>query len=105
METKQYQRGYQNVVNDLQRKLNLRNRDVVVNKGRLPSHQPSSSQRNKEKKKEDVIKKVLENKKEIPKENDKTIPPFSLQNEISKIKISIPFNELLKNNEYREKNH
>ena len=36
LEIEQYQRGYQNVVNDLQRKLNLRNMDVVVNKGRLP---------------------------------------------------------------------
>ena len=46
--------------------------------------------------------KVPENKKEISKENEKTITSFSLQNEISKIKISIPFNELLKNNEYRK---
>ena len=28
---------------------------------------------------------------------------FTLQNELSKIKISIPFNELLRNNEYIEK--
>ena len=50
-ETKKYQRGYQNVVNDLQRKLNMRNRDVIVNKGRIPTNQPSSSQQNKEKEK------------------------------------------------------
>ena len=100
LEIEQYQRGYQNVVNDLHRKLNLRNRDVVVNKGRLPPNQPSSIQPNKEKQKEDIVKKALENKKETSKENEKTITSFSLQNEISKIKISIPFNELLKNNEY-----
>ena len=49
LETEQYQSGYQNVVNDIQRKLNLRNKDVVVNKGRLPPNQLSSSQENKEK--------------------------------------------------------
>ena len=26
---------------------------------------------------------------------------FNLQNELSKLKISVPFNELLRNNEYR----
>ena len=62
LEPEQYHKGYQNVVNDLQRKLNLRNRDVVVNKERrLPNH-PSSSQQNKEKQKEDVVKKNPENK-------------------------------------------
>ena len=88
--------GYQNVVNDLQRKLNLRNRDVIVNKGKFPRNQPSIHQR-KKKKREDVVNKSPENKKETFKEIDKTFTPLSLQNEIPKIKISIPFNELLKN--------
>ena len=43
-----------------------------------------------------------ENKKHIPIESDRTVSSFSLQIEIFKINISIPFNELLKNNEYRE---
>ena len=47
LETEEYERGYQNDVNDLQRKLNLRNKDVIVNKGRFPSNQPSTSQHNK----------------------------------------------------------
>ena len=34
---------------------------------------------------------------------DRSAPSFNLQSELSKIKISIPFNELLRNNEYREK--
>ena len=63
MDTKQYQIWYQNVVNDLQKKLNLRNIEVIVNKGRLPSNQPSTSQQNKEKQKEDIVKKVPEHKK------------------------------------------
>ena len=44
LETEQYQIGYENVVNDFQRNLNLRSRDVVVNKGRLHVNQPSSNQ-------------------------------------------------------------
>ena len=34
---------------------------------------------------------------------DRATSSFNLQSELSKIKISIPFNELLRNNEYREK--
>ena len=36
-------------------------------------------------------------------EVEKAMPAFSLQTKLSKIKISIPFNELLKNKEYRDK--
>ena len=77
---------------------------MVVNKGRLPPNQPSTRQQNKERKK-DTVKKSLENKiKKTSKESEKTITPFILQNEISKIKInSISFIQFLKNNEYREK--
>ena len=88
----------------------MRSRDVVINKGRIPRNQPSCSQQNIEKQKENIVQKIHENKKEMSKENKKQMPidtdivvsSFSLQNEISKINISIPFNELLKNNEYRE---
>ena len=66
LETEQYQRGYQNVVNDIQRKLNMRSRDVIVIKGRLPPNQTSSCcQKNKEKQKENIVQKFPENKKEI----------------------------------------
>ena len=43
LETEQYQRGYQNAVNDFQRMLNLRSRDIVVNKGMIHVNNPSSS--------------------------------------------------------------
>ena len=36
-------------------------------------------------------------------ESDRTTSSFNNENEISKIELSIPFNELLKNYEYREK--
>ena len=32
---------------------------------------------------------------------ERPVPPFSLQNKISKINISVPFNEVLRNPEYR----
>ena len=32
---------------------------------------------------------------------ERSAPPFSLQSEISKIKIFVPFNEILRNPEYR----
>ena len=34
-ETEQYQRGYLHAMDDVQRKIRLRNREVVINKGRL----------------------------------------------------------------------
>ena len=48
----------------------------------------------------EVVNKVFEVRKEtaILKEN---LTSFNLENEISKIKISLPFNEILKNYEYR----
>ena len=51
-ESKQYQRGYLCAIDDVQRKIKLRNRDVTVNKGRFNQNQYSSSQQNTGKKKE-----------------------------------------------------
>ena len=45
-ESKQYQSGYLHAIDDVHRKIKLRNRDVTVNKGRFNSNQPSSSQHN-----------------------------------------------------------
>ena len=48
----------------------------------------------------EVVNKVPEVRKEntILKEN---ITSFNIENEISKIKISLPFNEILRNSEYK----
>ena len=49
-------------------------------------------------KKQGEVKDSQENRKEIiTKDTDKTQSAFSLENELSKIKIPIPFGELLKN--------
>ena len=34
---------------------------------------------------------------------DKVVSTFNLQTELSKLKVSIPFDELLRNKEYRDK--
>ena len=61
-------------MNDLQRKLNMRSRVVTVDKWMLPPNQPYSSQKNKEKQKEDIVKKVPENKKKYQKIMTKYFP-------------------------------
>ena len=44
VESKQYQRGYLHAMYDVQRNIQLRNRDVTINKGSFNPNQPSSSQ-------------------------------------------------------------
>ena len=46
-------------VDDVQRKIQLRNRDVTVNKGRLNPNHPSRSQHNTEKRKEKQKKQIV----------------------------------------------
>ena len=84
-----------------------------MNKGRLNPNQPSSSQMNtkkrNEKQKEPVVHKDIENrtkkikelKQTTPMDVDKISSIFNLQSELAKLKISIPFNELLRNKEYK----
>ena len=60
-------------------------------------------QRKDEHKVENSSKKIQEDKEESSqKDVDKSKSLFSLENEISKIKISVPFDELLRNAEYRK---
>ena len=46
-----YQRGYLHAMGDFKRTIQLRNRDVNSNEGRLNPNKPSSSQQNTDKKK------------------------------------------------------
>ena len=108
----QYHKGYMHAIDDV-RKIKLRGGDVVINKGRLNLNRPSSSQVNAEKRnekqKEPVVPKEVEDRTQKIKEPKKTTPihvdkmstMFNLQSELTKLKISIPFNELLRNQEYR----
>ena len=88
----------------------MRNKDVPINKGKANPNQPSSSSLNVEKgkelQKEPFVNKEVENdvqrdkiiKKATPVDVEKIGVGFNLQNELSKLKISVPFNELLRNN-------
>ena len=69
-----------------------------------------NTEKRNEKQKEHVAHKEIESRIEKPKEL-KQIPPmdvdkissiFNLQSELAKLNISIPFNELLRNQEYRD---
>jgi hypothetical protein len=56
----------------------------------------------KGKQKEEPQKKVPKPRKEtVIKELEKTFSSFNFESEMAKIKISVPFNELIKNSEYR----
>ena len=72
-ESEQYQRGYLHAMDDVQRKIRLRNREVVVNKGRINSNQPSTNSLNiekgKEKQKHPIVNKEVENKIEKKEQN------------------------------------
>jgi hypothetical protein len=101
-----------------QKQYNLRNKKVFANppKGyptkESQNNTPSSSQPKKDsvakdvvekgKQKEEPPKKVPELRKEtVIKEVKKTSSSFNFESEMAKIKISVPFNELIKNSEYR----
>lgn len=110
-----------------QRKYNLRNQKVPQNppKGNLPksnltkyaqSNVPYSSQPQKDstvkdstakdatdkgKQKEEPPKKILTRKETVPKEVEKNPSSFDFESEMAKINISVPFNELIRNSEYK----
>lgn len=115
MESNEYKRGYQNSVLDVQRQYNLRNRNVVINPNKDLVDQPSTSQPKKDasqkhipkvaNRKEDSSKEIQEGKKDVnAKEIEKIQSSFNLENEISNIKIVVPFNELFKNFKNRRRN-
>ena len=88
--SEQYQRGYLHVMDDVQRKIKLRSRDVTMNKGRLNQNHPSSSQQKTNNKKQkqneqivhkepvDKVEKTREVKQLALKEAEKTVSTFNL---------------------------
>jgi hypothetical protein len=67
-----------------------------------PKYSATKGVVDKGKQKEEPHKKILEARKEtVTKEVEKTSSSFNLQSEMAKIKIYVPFNELIKNSEYR----
>jgi hypothetical protein len=123
VEREDYEEGLNNAIMQFQRQYNLRNQKVPANppKGNPPKGNPTKEAQNnipsssqpkkyspakdvldKGKQKEDPQKKILETRKEIVnKEVEKTSSSFNFESEMAKIKIFVPFNELIKNIEYR----
>jgi len=118
-ESEEYQRGYLNALSAQQRQ--LRNRVVPINpiqkrtdtsakngsaapqkKGKEISDPPagqSSSASKIDQPSSTPTDKV--EKREIPAKEGEKISAFSLENEISKLKVSIPLTEIMKNSTYR----
>jgi hypothetical protein len=118
VEKEYYQTVLQNPIMQFQKQYNLQKKKVTANpsKGNPTKEDqnniPSSSQPKEEyvakyvvekgKEKEEPHKKVPEIRKEtIIKDVEKTSSSFNFESEMAKIKIFIPFNELIKNSEYR----
>jgi hypothetical protein len=118
LETKEFRKGYHNAIMQLQKQYNLRSKKVPANLPKenptreLQINTPSSSQPKKDnstkdamekgKSKEEPPKKIPEVRKEaVIKEVEKAPSPFNFESEMAKIKIYVPFNELIKNGEYR----
>ena len=78
-----------------------------MNKGRLDQNPPSNSQQNIEKRKEkqkelvNKVEKVKEVRQPALVDVEKDASTFNLQSNLSNLKVSIHFNELLRNIEYK----
>ena len=121
-ESDEYQRGYMHALSIQQRQYSLRNINVPINpiqkrkegpaskneppvarnKGKevvdpMPKKSPSTNERFNQ----PIVPKDKAEKKEVPAKEVEKTSTFSLENEISKLKVSIPLIELMKNNSYR----
>jgi hypothetical protein len=112
MDSEEYRQGYQNSIFEFQKQYNLKNINVVVNPNKAQDYHPSTNQRKKYPPKKDMLeknnpndngpKKAQDVNKDVNnKEVEKFQSTFNIESEISKLKVSIPFNELIKNIEYR----
>ena len=119
-ESDEYQRGYMNALSTQQQQYSLRNRDVSVKpiqkrkddetskndslvtqrKGKESIDPYSNKSPSAEKSNQPMASKEKE-RKEIPVKEVEKIPAFNLENKISKLKVSIPFTEIMRNNSYR----
>jgi hypothetical protein len=114
LETKEFKKGYQNAIMQLQKQYNLKRKKVSANPTReLQINTPSSRQPKKDnskkdamekgKSKEEPTKKIREARKEaIIKEVEKAASPFNFDSEMAKINFFVPFNELIKNAKYKD---
>jgi len=110
-ELSDYLKGYQHAIFEMKKQYNLKNRNVPITASKA---QPKKDASKAVEDKKDSSK-VAEGKNDSPpdkkviqapsptKEIEKTVSSFNIENEIAKIKISVPFNEILKVDKYRSK--
>jgi hypothetical protein len=117
--TGEFKKGYQNAIMQFQKKYNLWSKDAPIESRQTDSMNgpiadaPSTSQPRLESAAKDATEKA-NLKQEIPKkapetgretsrkEVEKACPPFNFEHEMEKIKIFVPFNELIRKGEYWE---
>ena len=110
-EPSDFLKGYQHAIFEIQKQYNLRNRDVPITANKAqPKKGVSKAVENKKEEPKQATGKgdsLLEKKDnqahDLSKEVEKSTSVFNIQNEIAKIKISVPFNEILKVDKYRSK--
>lgn len=121
-ESDEYQRGYMHALSAQQRQYSLRNRNVpinpilkrkevlasenelhiVPNKGKeVVDPTPNKSPPENERVNQLIVSKDKAKKKDVPTKGVENTSSFSLENKISKLKVSIPLTELMRNNSYR----
>lgn len=121
-ELDEYQRGYMHAVSTQQHQYSLRNRNVPINTVQKRKEVPASknelavvAQKGKEivdpttsksppaheKVNQPAAPKDKAEGKDVPTKEAEKNSTFSLENEISKLKVSIPLTELMRNNSYR----
>jgi hypothetical protein len=75
----------------------------IPSTSRLRQDNPTKEATKKVKSKEEVPRRASETSRETcTKEVEKVSPPFNFENEMTKIKIFVPFNELINKGEYRD---
>lgn len=110
-EPSHYFKGYQHAIIEMQKQYNLRNRNLLI----IASKAQPKKYASRIDEAKNHTQKVTEGKEDSPlgnkdtklpppiKEAEKYISIFNLENEISKIKIFVPFSEILRVNKYRSK--
>ena len=110
-EPSDFLKGYQHAIFEMQKQYNLRNINVPITASKVqPKKDASKAVEDKKDNskvaegKDDSLPGKKDTQTPSPtKEVEKTVSVFYFENEIEKIKISVPFNEILKVDKYRSK--
>lgn len=97
VESKEYKKCYQNAIMEVHKQYKLRNRKFPINSSeKVLENTPSTSQT-----KVDPPKGTPQNQDTFVKEVERSSSSFSLENEISNIKIYVSLLELMKKDTYK----